>query len=76
MPKPENLKLRLRLIAKFDSLSARLADGDQTAIESAHLHIGGLLACNDCDTLGLIMKALGRVLEDMQEEIDTNKYHW
>ena len=70
MATPDNLKLRLALIAKFDQLSARLADSDESAIEPAHFHIRGLLECTDCPTLALTMEALARVLESFQGEVD------
>ena len=76
MATPENLRLRLQLIAKFDQLASRLADGDEAAIEDAHNHIAGLIVCNDMPTLGLVMKALSQVLESFQGEIDANRPEW
>ena len=75
-PSPENLRLRIQLIAKFDQLQSRLSNGDESAIEEAHSHICGLIVCRDMPTLSLIMKALGTVLTDMQDELDSEKQHW
>lgn len=74
MATPENLRLRVALIAKFDQLACRLADGDETAIEEAHDHICGLIVCEDCGTLSLVMKALASVLESFQGEADNLRW--
>ena len=76
MPTPETLRLRLRLISKFDQLAARLEAGDETAVEAAHDHICGLVVCDDASTLALVMKALAGVLSDFQDEIDENGYRY
>ncbi len=70
MPSPANLRLRLQLIAQFDQLAERLADGDQSALAEAHDRIAGLTLCDDCDTLASVFRALARVLEEQQGEID------
>jgi hypothetical protein len=72
MPQPENLRLRAQLIAEFDQLAERLAHGDRTAVADAHDIICGLTLCDDLDTLAQVMRALARVLEEQQAEIDAN----
>jgi hypothetical protein len=62
MPTPENLKLRVQLIAKFDQLRSRLESGDEAAIEEAQNHISGLIVCDDMPTLALAMKCLAGLL--------------
>ena len=76
LPTPANLKLRLALIAKFDQLSARLENGDESAVEEAHDHIGGLLLSDDTGTLALVMQAFARVLESFQGEVDSESWRY
>jgi hypothetical protein len=76
MATPENLRLRLQLIAKFDQLSARLDAGDETAIDEARDHICGLVICEDTETMSLIMKALSSVLEGFQGQVDANSWKY
>jgi len=70
MPTPRNLRLRLKLISQFDQLAERLTHGDETALEEAKDRLFGIATACDCDVMSQVMKAMARVLEEQQQEID------
>lgn len=76
MPRPENLRLHLKLLSDLDQLAARLEAGDQSAVAEAQDRLYGVALCNDPITLALVMKALAKVLADFQQEIDAGGWRF
>jgi hypothetical protein len=74
MPTPSTLRKRLQLTHDFEQLYSRLESGDaaavEEAIEEARDIICGLVLCEDAEVLALVFRALVKVLDDMQQEID------
>jgi hypothetical protein len=70
MPTPSTLRKRLALIADLDQLASRLDNRDPAAIEETQDHIAGLTLCDDPNILAMVIRAMARVLTDMQQELD------
>jgi hypothetical protein len=76
MPRPESLRLRVALISTFDQLAARLADHDESALLEAVDRLQGIALTADCDVMSQVMKAMARVLEEQQGQIDNAGFQW